>query len=211
MKIKPQIAPRLNVAGAEFSRRGERVMLRSVEVSDAPSVRAIFRDSTAMAMLPCIAKARAKWSLEQATRWCIDNHEKAEQGERSIFAILEAETSQFVGVGGLNSIDQAASRGDFGLLLHPHVWGTSVASEVHLLGLEYAFDRLTLGCVTFTTTPGNARMRGFFDRVGIAFERISDEPREDGVPYFLYALYVEDWSGVKNVLLERIQRKLLAE
>ncbi len=194
---------------ADLELRGERVVLRAPVECDEPVIQRILSDPKTMEHLQYMAHLKeGGWTLEQVQKRHSDRQLKRAKQECLDFIVHDAKSDEVLGSCGFTSIDLTHKNGVFGLIIHYPYWRKGVATDCHLLCLDYAFSTLGLHRVEFTTSTKNVRMRQFFAKVGIAFEAEkkkcyleSGEFKDEAV----YALFANQWSIVKSALESRLR------
>lgn len=190
---------------------GQLVDLRPTVEGDYPALQEILSDPKTMAHLQFMAHLDAGgWTVEQVRARYEEFGEGQRHGTHLNFSVVYKPTGQIAGSCGLKQINAAHKNAEFGLIIHHPFWGTGVAVECHLLCLEHAFSVLGLHRIYFCTHTTNARMRAFFEQIGIPFEHIERESMcEEGrfIDTAVYALLAHDWPPVKNALQARVTRQ----
>ena len=96
--------------------------------------------------------------------------------------------------------------------LHPDYWGSEVNLECKLLLLTYCFEKAGALRVQFKTDENNIRSRKAIEKIGGKFEGIlrhdmwRDNKTKRNSAY--YSIIDDEWSDVKNKLMELLQKKL---
>ncbi len=189
---------------------GNYVRLRMAKPSDYPTMQAILSDPVTMEHLKFMTHAPIGWTLEQVQ----ERYDKRKKYLHDQFAtdfIVELKDSKkVVGDCGIFNIDTDHHRAEFGIVLHHSVWGTPVASECHLLCLQYAFETLKFHRLEWSTSTENKRMRRFLENIDAENEStrkdywlVDGNYRNDSV----YVLFANQWDSARTKLLSKIERK----
>jgi RimJ/RimL family protein N-acetyltransferase len=127
----------------------ERLVLRPMELGDAA---ALF----AMHATPEVSRFMTSLDPEQTRRWLEqDRRDWAEQGY-GMLAILERETSRFLGRTGLKHWPQF-DEVEVGWALAPEFWGQGFAAEAGRACVDWGFENLDVPYLTAMIRPENHR------------------------------------------------------
>ena len=116
----------------------DRLILRKIEISDAPKVQKSFdiADTTLSIPHPYPDGAAEEW---------IKSHESDFRNIKAIrFAIVQKLTSELIGVIGLIDINETHSRAEMGYWIAKEYWNQGFATEAAQTVLDYAFTDLNL-------------------------------------------------------------------
>lgn len=190
---------------------GQIIDLRPAKESDYPLLQKIYSDPKTMEQLRYMAYLdQGGWILDQVKkRFQQFGAEQKEQKHLGFIAHVKA-SKEIAGSGGFKNIDLRHKHAEFGLILHHPFWGRGIATEFHLLCLDYAFKKIGLHRIEFVTFITNQRMRSFFDKVGIPLEGIRREDffeNEKFVDNAVYVLFDREWEGIKKKLQERLLKQ----
>lgn len=190
---------------------GKIIDLKPSKEDDYPAVQKILSDSKTMEHLKYMAHLNeGGWSIgqvrEREQKW----QEGQSRGTDLHFLAHIKSSGHLAGTCGFKHIDFTHKNAEFGLIIHHPFWGKGVATECHLLALEYAFSKLGLHRIRFETFVTNVRMRSFYENVGISLESIAKEAFFEGGQFIDNAVYVffnRDWPGVKQRLQAKLARQ----
>lgn len=155
--------------------------------------------------------AQGGWTLKQVYERVGCFRKLQNKGEFLHFIVINKATHEPMGTCSLKEVSLEHRNAEFGLIIHHRCWGQGVAEECHLMCLDYAFRVLRLHRVEFLTLATNKRMQAFFVKAGISLEGIKKGKMCVGgkfVDEFIYALFDQQWTKVRQRLIERIKRKL---
>ena len=118
----------------------DRLILRSMQDADAEGIFLLDSDAEVMKYigLPPITKME-----EAKANVAYTNNQFTKDGV-SRWAIIEKESNEFIGWGGLKyerTIREQAYY-DLGYRLRPKFWGRGIATEVALISLQYGFEEI---------------------------------------------------------------------
>lgn len=154
------------------------------------------------------------WSIEDAK----NRRLLQEDNQKKLLCwncVIMLKTGEFIGIGGLRSIDHWNKSGEMGIILKQDYWGQKFSMEIHLAVLEYAFERLELNRITFVTSSRNTPMIKFCQNILQAtregtlrdFFPSSNQPLP-GTNNFesaeLYTILKSEWNLTKNSLQSKL-------
>jgi RimJ/RimL family protein N-acetyltransferase len=105
-------------------------------------------------------------------RTWLEGYERAPEGTRAAFAILEEESGEFVGFAALVRIDPDAREAEAGYIVSRRARGHGVAVRALRLLTEWALDELTLERVELRITPENMASIRVAERCGYVREGV---------------------------------------
>ena len=183
--------------------QSQRLILRQWQTSDLPYFAKLNNDPKVMAFFPAPLKEGQSNQLAQRLADLID------QKGWGFWALELAQTGEFIGFVGLNSIDKDSAIPnapfvEIGWRISSEHWGKGYAPEAAKLALSYAFEILTLDAVyAFTSLlnqPSQRVMQKIFMR---NTEQDFDHPKlVEGHRlrrHCLYKIDMNDWR-IKNTL-----------
>lgn len=146
---------------------GRAVCLRTHLKEDYPYLKSVLNDQETMSALHQYFGV-IDWTDEMIQKRYEKFLEDQKHGKALSFTVIFKKNNNIVGSCGFKNIDQVEEKAEFGLILHRSVWGKGACADCHLLCLDYAFEKLKLQKIYFTTDNHNYRMQGFFKKVGIS-------------------------------------------
>lgn len=192
-----------------LSLAGRRVLLRKSTGEDHADLARILSDPQVMEFLQGLQNGPEGWTLEQVAQREGTFERLQKLGRSLTFVVEDKRTSAVLGTCGFHVVAAASHSAQFGIILDTPGWGKGVAAECHLLCFGYAFETLGLHRIEMETDVRNLRMRGFFERNGIAQELVRKESVFEGAFFdsIGYVCFDRDWGRVKAALTERLQRQ----
>ncbi|HBT40371.1 MAG: GCN5-related N-acetyltransferase [Thermotoga sp. 50_1627] len=150
--------------------RGERIILRPVELSDIDRLLNINDEEVRQYLLsvfPLNKIREEEWVKNLYT------------GQRDIvFAIAMAETNQLVGTTGLHSIDWVNRCAEFGIAVtDKSYWNSGLGTQATQLTLRYAFEYLNMNRVQLRVYEYNHRAIHVYEKCGFVREGILRKAR----------------------------------
>ena len=73
-------------------------------------------------------------------------------------AVVQLKTGEYAGIAGFREISWWNRSAEMGIILHPDFWSRGLATEIHYLCLQWAFEVLQLNRIEFRTSAENAGM-----------------------------------------------------
>jgi|SRR5215216_3354492 len=156
----------------------ERLHLRPFTAADEPAIHAVYSDPDVMRHVG----HGAHRTLEETVAALRAYGEVLERRGFSFLAVIERESGELVGDGGLHPLGDDV---ELGYTLARGAWGRGYATELGRALLAHAFDVLGVPRVIAQVEPGNAASRHVLEKLGMT-------PRElrtaYGRPHLLYAV-----------------------
>ncbi|HEY4112072.1 GNAT family protein [Puia sp.] len=126
------------------------------------------------------------------------------------YVIRDAVTDAVIGMTRVYDVDLRSGRATIGHTWYtPAVWGKVHNKACKLLLLEYLFDTLEFGRVTFTVKSQNVRSQKAVQKIGGVREGILRrfEIRNDGIPsdQHVFSILGEEWPEKKNRLRQLVE------
>ena len=168
----------------------DRLILRKVEISDAPKVQQFaglfeIADTTLSIPHPYPDGAAEEW---------IKSHESDFRDKKAIhFAIVKKSTSELIGIIGLIDIDATHSRAEMGYWIAKEHWNKGFATEAAQAVLDYAFAELHLQRVYAHHFKRNSASGKVLIKIGMEKEGILKS-------------HVQKWGKFEDVVLYGILR-----
>lgn len=92
-------------------------------------------------------------------------------GQDAFFAIYHRSSNMFIGTFRVGHINWRSGIADLGIMIgDKEFWGQGLGKEVLSLGIQYAFDALSLRKLTGGTPASNVAMRRCFEKAGFKQE-----------------------------------------
>jgi RimJ/RimL family protein N-acetyltransferase len=144
-------------------------------------------------------------------RWMVDVLHDVAAGRQARFVVLDAE-GRPVGSTSYCELRPEHRNLEIGWTwLSPSVWGTGVNSEVKLLLLRHAFERLGCQRVEFYTDELNERSRAALAALPAQLEGVLRDvkvlPGGRRRSSAIYSILDREWEGVQRQLTRRISRR----
>lgn len=169
------------------------------------------------------------WTVEDAAKRRETMELMHTRGEGLNF-VVEMKEGGYAGVAGFRDLNWWNRSAEMGIILHPDYWSRGLATEIHLLCLQWAFEEMQLNRVEFKTSVNNAGMNYLCKEVMHATLEgtIRDSfPSVDCSPYrteeinptnidihavsyeavALYSILLSEWPHTKEMLLARMNRR----
>ncbi len=150
----------MNIGGDEITLRTARLVLRQLELDDAPSVQAVYGDPETMVTMP--------WRLlpDEVTAQAWVNDRVAEQRDRATPGtyLVSDRAGTLVGLCGFLP---RAEQLEIGWAIRKHHWGHGFATEAAAAVLSCAGDRTVFAAIR----PANRESIRVAEKIGLRFER----------------------------------------
>jgi ribosomal-protein-alanine N-acetyltransferase len=144
----------------------ERLLLRPLRETDAPSLLAIFSDARFMQF-----GTTPPWASMNEARTMINRDIKAmASGERIRLGIERIEDDALIGICTLFDWDKECRSAEVGYGLIPNAWGRGYMQEALVALLDYGFSELNLNRVKADIDPRNIGSAKSLERVGFTKE-----------------------------------------
>ncbi len=191
--------------GVDLMRSGDLILetasvrLRRVRVDDAPSFFSLLQDVPVIQYIGIEIPP----SVEKTRHYIEELLKKWRTGKAMAFALCQLNTSTQEIVGGLASLDEINYRdakGELGIWIGKHFWGTGMANTGLTLLLQVAFLTLDLRRVFARAAVENVRMHKRLESLGFEREGILRKDAEiHGEPHdmVLYAILKENYLHLK--------------
>ncbi len=145
----------------------ERLLLRSVEKSDAPEMLFLRSDETVMQY---IDRDRIK-SIEDAETFILKLKESVETNENILWVIcFQDQPDTLIGNIGYWRIQIPHSRAEVGYLLHPDHWNKGIMKEALKAVIQYGFDIMKLHSIEARINPENIASGKLLEKTGFTRE-----------------------------------------
>ncbi|UII20228.1 GNAT family N-acetyltransferase [Fulvivirga ligni] len=144
----------------------ERLLLRSFQLSDAPSIYELRTDKAVMKYMDSDDHA----SQEESERFVQNNINAYEKGDGVFWVIEDKVSKQFIGDVSFWKLDKHNSRGEIGYILLPAFWGKGLMHEALQAVLHFGFDAMDLHSVEANINPENEPSRKLLLKLGFVKE-----------------------------------------
>ncbi len=145
----------------------ERLLLRQVNVSDAPEVFFLRSDKN---VLEFIAKEPAK-SVEEVKTFIKTINQSIKEGESVLWGIaLRINPAVLIGSIGFWRMQKENFRSEIGYVLHPQQWRKGIMKEAMAKVLEYGFNKMKLHSVEARIDPENQASEAILKSAGFIKE-----------------------------------------
>jgi RimJ/RimL family protein N-acetyltransferase len=95
--------------------------------------------------------------------------------------------------------------GEFGIVISKEFWRLGISAESHFLCLNFAFDKLSLDFVIFSTLEENIPMNKFFEKFKIPFQKMNFI---HGQEWKVFQLDSDWWFNEVKILFEKELNKM---
>ena len=144
----------------------ERLLLRKLELTDAPEIQSIRSDERVMKYMDS-----ERQSTEEHSERFISMKLKMYQENTGIFwAIIEKSTNTFIGDFSFFKMDHKNSRTEIGYTSKPEFWGKGYMQEAMTSIFNFGFDKLNLHNLEANINPGNDKSRAILIKMGFQKE-----------------------------------------
>ena len=144
----------------------ERLLLRKLELTDAPEIQSIRSDERVMKYMDS-----ERQSTEEHSERFISMKLKMYQENTGIFwAIIEKSTNAFIGDFSFFKMDHKNSRTEIGYTSKPEFWGKGYMQEAMTSIFNFGFDKLNLHNLEANINPGNDKSRAILTKMGFQKE-----------------------------------------
>jgi ribosomal-protein-alanine N-acetyltransferase len=145
----------------------ERLLLRQVNVSDAPELFFLRSDKN---VLEFIAKEPAK-SVDEVKTFIKTINQSIKESESVLWGIaLRNNPAVIIGSIGFWQVQKENYRSEIGYLLHPLHWKKGIMKEAMAKVLEYGFNKMKLHSVEAKIDPANLASAAILESAGFVRE-----------------------------------------
>ena len=172
----------------------ERLILRAVEVDDAPDLFPIMNDPevTATLLLPY------PYPEERVIQWIVSAGEAHQHAERYEIAVVPKDVGRTVGVCSLYRVSWEHLSGELVYWIGKEYWGKGYMTEAARRVLQFGFvdlglERICIGCFT-----QNAASRRVIEKLGFQYEGLARGEFKKGEERFdtlHFAILREEFEG----------------
>lgn len=147
---------------------GKAFTLRPVRASDYPALQKILSDPKTMQELKFMSHAEhGGWTLDEI-RQRYEMFEAKQRQQEGLSFIIELKNAKIAGHCGLKNLSLVKKKAEFGIILHHPYWGQGLGLDCLRLCLEYAFEKLGLEQIEFSTLLSNRRAQNALTKLGMA-------------------------------------------
>ncbi len=171
----------------------DRLLLRKLELSDAPEVQLIRSDEKVMMYMD----SKRQLTLQDSEHFISENLRMYEEKTGIFWAIIEKSTNRFLGDFALYKIDPKNSRAEIGYTLNPEFWGKRIMMEAMLSIFKFAFKDLSLHSLEANINPENNNSRAILTKMGFQKEAYFREN------YYYNGIYLD--SEIYSLLKSEFQ------
>jgi ribosomal-protein-alanine N-acetyltransferase len=141
-----------------------RLYLRQFTSNDFDDLYAIYSNSEVMKYITQGVRNR-----EETTADLLDIIADWEKHGFGLWAIVDRETNNLIGEGGLRFLDNT-SEVEVGYLLVKAYWGKGLATEIAAASIKYGFEVLQLDKIVAVADPENIASRRVMEKVGMKYQ-----------------------------------------
>jgi ribosomal-protein-alanine N-acetyltransferase len=170
---------------------GERVTLRELQLSDAPTLYAEF--TTPEARRFTWAPPPNVVAFERFIEW---THRERAEGKYICYGVVPEGKSEAWGIFELRQLQPGFVRGELGFILASSLWGTGAFGDGARLLLDFAFNTVKVHRVEARASIDNDRSNAALKKMGASHEGTLKEAfwRDDHfVDQYLWAVLDSDW------------------
>jgi ribosomal-protein-alanine N-acetyltransferase len=176
---------------------GERVILRELRLSDAPSLLSMLStDEVARFISPPPS------TVEGFERFIAWTHRERAAGNYACFAVVPHGMDTAIGIFQVRQLEPAFSTAEWGFAIGSPFWGTGVFADGANLVVTFAFDTLRTHRLEARAAVQNGRGNGALRKVGAIQEGIlrrSFLRNGDYLDQILWTILDEDWNRARDV------------
>lgn len=179
------------------SLESERLLLRKLELKDAPEVQLIRSDEKVMIYMDSERQLTVQYSEKFISR----NLKMYEEKTGIFWAIIEKSTNKFIGDFAFFKIDHKNSRAEIGYTLKPAFWGKGFMKEAMLSTFNFGFNELNLHSLEANINPKNNNSRTILTKMGFrkeAYFRENYYYNGDYLDSEIYSLLKSEFQTGKN-------------
>ncbi len=176
---------------------GERVSLRELRASDAPSLFALLTTEEVSRFI-----SPPPTSVEGFERFIAWTLRQRQAGSYACFAITLKGFDTAIGIFQVRELNPDFSTAEWGFAMGSAFWGTGVFQEGAELVLGFAFDTLAVHRLEARAAVQNGRGNGALLKIGAVQECVLRKSLERNGQYLdqvLYAILEEDWHAATDV------------
>lgn len=139
----------------------ERLLLRKLELTDAPDVQLIRSDEKVMIYMD----SERQMTIQHSENFISDKLKMYEERTGIFWAIIEKSTNKFIGDFAFFKIDNKNSRAEIGYTLKPEFWGKGFMKEAMLTIFNFGFRDLNLHSLEANINPENDNSRAILRKM----------------------------------------------
>lgn len=175
----------------------DRLILRPFMECDAEDIQRLAGD-------PAIADTTLNipnpYEIGRAKEWIESLHPQFEKGIRTVFAMVDRQTEEFVGAIEIR-IDRRYQRGELGFWIGKPHWNTGYCTEAGQAVLEYGFSRLNLNRIYANHFSRNAASGRVMQKLGMLHEGHARQHVKKGDRFEdieIYGILKEEWEAIRT-------------
>jgi RimJ/RimL family protein N-acetyltransferase len=176
---------------------GEKVMLRELRLSDAPSL---------LSMLSTEEVARfispPPTTVEGFERFVAWTHRERASGNYACFAVVPHGMDTAIGIFQVRQLEPGFATAEWGFAIGSPFWGTGVFADGAKLVVNFAFDTLRTHRLEARAAVQNGRGNGALRKMGATQEGIlrrSFLRNGDYLDQILWTILDEDWNRARDI------------
>jgi len=147
-----------------------RLRLRAFKESDAPALHRILSQPKMLQYFPGPDEAPP---VEKAVRFIERQQAMWEDRGYAWWAVEEKATGRLLGWNGLQYLPETDET-EIGYLIDREVWGQGLTTEAGHVGLRFGFEECSLEQIIALAHPDNAASRRVMEKLGLAFDCITE-------------------------------------
>ena len=148
-----------------------KIILRPFNLQDAKLVYKAISESMD-ALIPWLQFCHTDYSIEETRLWLSSRDEDRKAGKSYDFAIIDAESSAFLGGCGLNQLNDEYKMANLGYWVRTVRTGRGIATAVVLLLAEFGFKELKLNRIEIIVDVENKRSQRVAEKTGAVREGV---------------------------------------
>ena len=172
----------------------DRLMLRPFTATDAKDIQRLAGDE---AIADTTLNIPHPYDIERAKEWIDSLHPQFEKGKRTVFAMIDCETDNFLGAIELR-IDQRYQRGELGYWIGKPYWNQGFCTEAGEALLKYGVEVLGLNRIYASHLARNPASGRVMLKLGMTHEgreRQHVKRWDKFEDLVLYGVLAEEWKG----------------
>jgi [ribosomal protein S5]-alanine N-acetyltransferase len=176
-----------------FTLEGERVVLRPVELADAPDMFVFVADPDVVHFLPWYPASQ----LRGVQSFLEQQRGRRRSGESLAFSVIWKETGKVIGSTDIMQLQARDKHVELGYILAKEFWGKGVMTEAAALSRDYIFASLKRPTIVAFADHENIGSRRVLEKIGM--REVGTEWRtvkELNRLYVRYELTRENWENL---------------
>ncbi|HIJ55400.1 MAG TPA: GNAT family N-acetyltransferase [Deltaproteobacteria bacterium] len=172
----------------------DRLILRPFTPSDAKDIQRLAGDE---AIADTTLNIPHPYDIERAKEWIDALQPQFENGKRTVFAMIDCETDNFIGAIELR-IDQRYQRGELGYWIGKPFWNSGFCTEAGQAVLAYGFARLNLNRIYANHFSRNQASGRVMQKLGMLQEGHARQHIKKGDQFEdieIYGILKKEWEA----------------